>query len=299
MADEITGIVFNIQHFSIQDGSGIRTTVFLKGCPLRCTWCANPESQKIHPELMYVKKSCINCKCCLNNDPDKIVALDKEGKVDINPGLASKTNVTHYSNVCPAEAISVVGQEMTVSEVLGKVEQDEVFYKHSYGGMTISGGEPLSQPEFTEALLKEARNKGIHTAIETTGYAPYETVKRIYSNLDQIITDIKIMNNEKHKRYTGVSNTLILENFRRMRLEFPDIPVLVRTPIVPGVNDSKDEISTIHDFIIKFPNVKYELLKFHRLGEPKYLGLGRSFYHENKKVDEDLFQKLVEKYSIS
>ena len=296
--EERKGIVFNIQHFSIQDGTGIRTTVFLKGCPLRCTWCANPESQQIYPELTYVKKSCINCKSCLANDPDGIVSLDDAGNVQVNPACAKKEHVAHYGAVCPAEAISVMGKEMTVAEVLHKVEQDEVFYRHSYGGMTVSGGEPLSQADFTEELLRKAKEKGIHTAIETTGFAPYPVVQRIYTHLDQIITDIKLMDDEKHKYYTGVSNELILDNFRKMRKDFPDIPVLVRTPVVPGVNDNEEEIGAIHDFVSGFPGVRYELLKFHRLGEPKYQGLGRIWEHENAELDDELYQRLVERYSL-
>lgn len=204
----------------------------------------------------------------------------------------------HYGAVCPAEAISVMGQEMTVSEVLHRVEQDEVFYRHSYGGMTVSGGEPLSQADFTEELLSRAKSRGIHTAIETTGYAPYPVVKRIYAQLDQIITDIKLMDEEKHKQFTGVSNALILDNFKKMRTDFPDTPVLVRTPVVPGVNDNAEEIGAIHAFVSQFSNVSYELLKFHRLGEPKYEGLGRTWQHEKDEPDDALFQDLVERFAI-
>ena len=296
--EEIKGTVLNIQHFSIQDGSGIRTTVFLKGCPLRCTWCANPESQRFEQELAYIRKSCINCKSCLKNDPDGIVSVDENGCVCVNPRLAKKCNVLIYADACPAEAISVMGKQMTVDEVLERVLEDEVFYHHSYGGITISGGEPLSQPKFTEELLKRAKEKGINTAIETTGYAPYNIMKRIYKYLDQIITDIKLISDEKHIFFTGVSNELILNNFKKMREDFPDIPVLVRTPVVPGVNDNEEEIKLIYDFVSQFPNVRYELLKFHRLGEPKYEGLGRKFKHENDKVDDTLYNHLVERFSI-
>lgn len=198
------GIVFNIQHFSIQDGSGIRTTVFLKGCPLSCLWCANPESQCARPELTYSKRSCINCKSCLKQDVDQIVSLDENGTVRIHPEQAK--HVSHYGELCPAQALTVMGEKKTVKEVIDVVEQDAVFYKHSFGGMTLSGGEPLMQADFSAALLEEAKKRHIHTAIETTGFSTYPNMQKVFSKLDFIIYDIKLMDEEKHKKYTGVSN---------------------------------------------------------------------------------------------
>lgn len=284
------GMVFNIQHFSIQDGSGIRTTVFLKGCPLSCQWCANPESQCIRPELTYSKKNCINCKSCLYQDIDHIVSCDATGQVQID--LRRVKNTCYYGEICPAQALAVIGERKSVKEVIDIVEQDAVFYKHSYGGMTLSGGEPLMQPEFAAALLEEAKKRHIHTAIETTGFAVYTNVQQVFSKLDSIIYDIKMMDEKKHKKYTGVSNQLILENFRKMREEFSAIPVLVRTPVIPGINDTQDDIAAICDFIRSFPNVSYELLKFHRLGEPKYEALGRKWKIEAKELEEEKWEKL-------
>lgn len=292
MGTKQEGIVFNIQHFSIHDGTGIRTTVFLKGCPLSCVWCANPESQKLEPELTYSKKSCIQCKSCLLHDIDRIVKKEADGTITVHPEKAK--HVCHYGELCAAEAMTVMGNKKSVQEVLDQVEQDAVFYKHSLGGITLSGGEPLMQPEFAQALLKETKRRHIHTAIETTGCAKYETVQKVFKHLDLIIYDMKSLDDEKHKKYTGVSNRIILENFEKMRKDFPNTPVLVRTPVIPGINDTKEDIMAIRDFIRPFPNVSYELLKFHRLGEPKYKSLGRTWKMEGKELDEDLWNSLRE-----
>lgn len=286
---EHKGIVFNIQHFSIQDGSGIRTTVFLKGCPLSCLWCANPESQNRKPELTYSPKSCIRCQSCLRQDVDGIVQWTQE---NVRIFTEKAEHIGHYGEICPARALAVMGEYKTVDEVMNVVEQDAVFYRHSYGGMTLSGGEPLMQPDFSASLLDEAKKRHIHTAMETTGFSSYEYVQNIFSKLDFIIYDIKMMDDEKHKKYTGVSNGLILDNFKKMRKEFPNTPVLVRTPVIPDVNDSEEEIVRIRDFVKAFPNTSYELLKFHRLGEPKYEALGRKWEMGAKELDEGKWERL-------
>lgn len=288
----IKGIVFNIQHFSIHDGEGIRTTVFLKGCPLRCHWCANPESQRLDPELSYIRSSCIQCGECRKCENNTVAQAGENGEIKIDVGKCQ--NAEKYRNVCPAEALKVMGENMTVEEVIKKVEEDSVFYRNSFGGMTLSGGEPLLQADFAEALLKEAGHHYIDTNIETTGYAKYENVYKVFRHLNSIIYDIKILDDEKHRFYTGVSNELILDNFVKMRKDFRDIPVLVRTPVIPGVNDNVKEIRGIKEFICKFPNVSYELLKFHRFGVPKYEALGRKCTVAEANLDDDLFEELKE-----
>ena len=287
---EQTGMVFNIQHFSIQDGSGIRTTVFFKGCPLACQWCSNPESQCMRQELAYSQKNCINCKSCLAKDVDNIVRCDETGKIHIHPENAK--NICHYEEICPAQALMVMGEKKTVKQVIDIVEQDAVFYKYSFGGMTLSGGEPLMQADFAAALLEEAKKRHIHTTIETTGFSSYENVQKVFSKLDFIIYDIKMLDEVKHEKYTGISNQLILENFVKMREEFPEIPVLVRTPVIPRVNDTEEEICAIRDFIRPFPNVSYELLKFHRLGESKYEALGRKWKMKARELEESRWEQL-------
>ena len=288
----IQGMVFNIQHFSIQDGAGVRTTVFLKGCPLRCKWCANPESQKMYPELAFAKTSCIRCQSCKKNDADGIISVGEDGEISVRPD--GTEHPEHYAELCPAEALSVLGEKQTVAEVLKEVEKDAVFYRNSFGGLTVSGGEPLSQAEFTEALLREAKHRHIPTCIETTGYAPYEHFRAVLLQLDQVIMDIKLLDDGRHKEATGVSNKRILENFRRMCEEFPEKPILIRTPVIPGVNDRLEDIKEILGFIMPFPNVSYELLKFHRLGAGKYESLGRDWEIREKELDEVIWNEIVE-----
>lgn len=284
------GLVFNIQHFSIQDGEGIRTTVFLKGCPLRCTWCANPESQRPVPELEYISSKCINCGSCLKCDPDRIASRDIKGRISVCVNAVK--NAEAYRRVCPAEAMHVMGEYKTVDEVIDQVEADSIFYRYSFGGMTLSGGEPLMQPDFSRELLVEAHRRYIDTSIETTGFASYENVRKVFAELDSIIYDIKLFDADKHRYYTGVGNEVILDNFRRMRKEFPDTPVLVRTPVVPGVNDDEAEIVNIRNFISEYPNVSYELLKYHRLGQPKYEALGREYGLGDVDIEASRFEHL-------
>ena len=286
------GIVFNIQHFSIHDGEGIRTTVFLKGCPLRCAWCSNPESQRVSPELSYIRSRCIQCGECRNCEDSRAVTVHENGTVAVD--VTRCVDAENFRDVCPAQALTVMGEHMSVEEVIKRVEEDSAFYRNSFGGVTVSGGEPLMQADFTEALLKEARHRYIDTNIETTGYAAYENVYRVFRHLDSIIYDIKILDDEKHCYYTGVSNARILDNFEKMRRDFSDTPVLVRTPVIPGVNDNEEEIRAIRDYISQFPNVSYELLKFHRFGVPKYSSLGREYKFCEEDLDPELFEKLKE-----
>lgn len=288
----LKGIVFNIQHFSIQDGEGIRTTVFLKGCPLRCRWCANPESQRPGPELSYIRSRCIQCGECRKCENGRSVTTGAGGELVID--VTRCMDAENYRSVCPAQALCVMGNYMSVDDVIEKVEEDSIFYRNSFGGMTLSGGEPLMQADFSEAILKEARHRYINTNMETTGYADYESVYKVFRHLDSIIYDIKSLNDEKHRFYTGVSNERILSNFEKMRRDFKEIPVLVRTPVIPGVNDTVEDIKGIRDYISRFPNVSYELLKFHRLGIPKYTSLGRTYDFCEDDLDQDLFEKLKE-----
>lgn len=287
-----TGHIFNIQHFSIQDGTGIRTTVFLKGCPLRCVWCANPESQGFAQELVYSSDRCIGCRSCKTVDCDHITEERQDGSFFVHSEKAKHCEL--YAEICPAEALSVMGKRKTVEEVLKQVEQDAVFYRNSYGGMTVSGGEPMSQCEFTEALLKEAGRRHIHRAIETTGYAAWDTAKKIFAELDLIIMDIKMLDDAKHRKYTGVSNQVILENFRKMRETFPQTVTLIRTPVIPGVNDETEELKNIRDMVTAYPNTTYELLKYHRLGVSKYETLGRELPFDRKEFDDARWNEILE-----
>ena len=258
------GCVFNVQKYSVHDGPGIRTIVFLKGCPLRCKWCCNPESQLAKPQIAYNPEKCIGDVCQL------------------------------CAKACPAKSISLYGEYQKPSYFINKVEEDAIFYSRSEGGLTLSGGEPTMQTEFAVELLRDAKNRGITTAIETCGVIPWDTCHEVYDYLDYIHFDIKHMNSEKHKEWTGHGNEVILETFRKMREAHPDVHCIARTPIVPGFNDTEEDIIAIRDFVKQFPNTEYEVLKYHRYGTTKYDFIGREYPMGTEELDGEWFKHLKE-----
>jgi len=283
-----TGRVLNIQHFCTHDGPGIRTTVFLKGCPLRCKWCSNPESIHPKPELAYNPNKCIGekqCGFCLKTCPESAIFVVRSGdeaddKVRINWDLC--TNCGKCVPVCPTEALYLFGKEMTVEEVLAEVEQDGTFYRESGGGITVSGGECLLQPDFTAALLAEAHRRGINTAIETAGNVPWPFMEKVLQHVDLMLHDHKLTDPERHKKWCGVTNERILANFKKAYETFPEKRFVARTPLIPGVNDDEGHIRSVLAFIRPHPNViDYELLPYHRFGESKYGFLGRVYELED------------------
>lgn len=286
---EASGLVFNIQQYSVHDGPGIRTVVFLKGCPLRCRWCSNPESQLPCPQLGWTEKDCIVCRSCVSGLPELHCRFEPNGLYWEETGLPDADTVR---KVCPTQALHIIGEWKTVSQVLDQVEEDSVFYENSGGGMTLSGGEPLMQAEFAEQLLEEAGNRRIHRAMETTGYAGWEALERVARHLDYLLYDVKFFRDDLHRSQTGVSNRQILENLRRVRKEFPTLSIRVRTPVIPGVNDTAEEISAIAAFLQTIPNVEYELLKYHRFGAAKYKTLHRSYPMGDAELSEERFQEL-------
>lgn len=248
------GRIFDIQRYSIHDGTGIRTIVFLKGCVLRCRWCCNPESQEYAVQTMMV-----------------------QGKP------------------------KVIGKDVTVAEVLKEVEKDRPYYRRSFGGMTLSGGESLCQPDFTLALLMGARQKGIHTAMESMGCASFEVIQKILPYLDQYLLDIKHMNPAKHKEFTGHDNLLMLENARKIA-ESKETQLSIRVPVIPTFNDTPEEIREIALFAAKLPGVeRIHLLPYHRLGQDKYEGLGREYFMKDvlppTKEHMNLLKQTVEQCS--
>lgn len=273
------GLIFNIQQFSVHDGPGIRTIVFLKGCPLRCQWCANPESQYNQPELAYNENKCIGtleCRLCFQVCGNgAIEEVGQQKKVKINRKLC--INCGECVKACPSKALEIFGKYMSINEVLKIVEEDSVFYSRSGGGLTLSGGEPLLQAEFAYGLLKEAKRRGMDTAIETCGYTEWKNIEKVCQYVDTVFYDIKSIDSDKHKRFTNVSNNIILQNFQELCRRFSETPVIVRTPVVPGFNDTEEDILAIINFIKGFPNVKYELLPYHRFGESKYAYLGKNY----------------------
>ena len=251
---QVKGRIFDIQRYSIHDGRGIRTIVFLKGCPLRCRWCCNPESQEYKIQTMMV-----------------------EGKP------------------------KVIGRDVTVDEVMDVVEKDRDYYRRSGGGLTLSGGESLGQPEFAKALLQAAKKSGIHTAMESMGCAPYEVIQEILPYLDTYLMDIKHTDPGKHKEFTGKSNELMLENARKIAAGGMT-ELVIRVPVIPTFNDTPEEIAGIAKFADKLPGVKkIHLLPYHRLGQDKYDGLSREYLMKDILPPEpdqmQMLKKVVESVS--
>ncbi len=287
------GLVFNIQRYSVHDGPGIRTIVFLKGCPLNCRWCSNPESQSGQPELAFNANKCIgeaDCGLCGQACRQGAVKTAGDGKIELDRTRCDAC--FSCVDACPAKALHIFGQPMTVDEILKAAEADGVFYGRSGGGITLSGGEPLAQGAFTVALLKEAKRRRINTAMETCGLGDWAVLAEAAKYLNTIIFDIKTLDAQKHQEYTGVANEAILANFGRLCEEFPALPKLVRTPVVPGFNDSEEDIAAIAAFLAGKTNVDYELLAYHRLGQPKYRYLDRDYPLDDLKLDDDKFKAL-------
>lgn len=268
---EAKGIVFNMQRFSVHDGPGIRTIVFLKGCPLRCTWCSNPESQTLNPVIMYQPEECIHCGRCL--------LVCKHGALSPdNPGLVDRSKCKgcgECAAVCPTGALTLKGKAMTVTEVIKELKKDATAFRRSGGGVTISGGEGLVQHEFTTQLLRACHAQGWNTAIETTGYASPEIVEKVIPHVDLVLMDIKSMNGEKHKEQCGVDNQLILDNAKRISQISKTV---VRVPVIPGFNYTKEDIDAIAAFVKTLNGVTtLHLLPYHSLGSNKYELLGREY----------------------
>lgn len=296
--------VFNIQTYCIHDGPGIRVTVFVKGCPLRCSWCANPESNLKKPQLMFYKDKCTGCGRCVTACPQKAVTLvEQEGTVRAVTDRIRCVDCGACVKGCPAEAREIAGEIMNVQTALDRVLQDKLFLDTSGGGMTISGGECLACPDFTENLLMAAHEEGISTAVESSCYASEEVIDRVYAHVDLALCDIKHMDPEKHKMYTGVDNERILKNIVHINRDL-HVPVWVRVPTIPGHNDSEENIDAMARFVKEnlAPDTRVCLLPYHRLGESKNESLGHSMdWSIEIPSDEHMnhLKDIVESYGIT
>ena len=289
------GLIFSIQKYSVHDGPGIRTVVFLKGCPLHCLWCSNPESQNPKPQLAYNKNKCLGmeaCARCVDVCTAGALKWNDDNKIRVDWNICNSCLLT-CADECPSEALIVYGQTMSVEEILSRVQEDGAFYSRSGGGMTLGGGEPMQQPDFAIAILREARRRRIKTAIETCGYCKFDDLEEACQHLNHLLFDLKVMDPEKHKQVTGFSNELIHKNLLGIREKFPNLPIRVRTPVIPGVNDSEQEIGRILEFIKDFQNTEYEMLGYHRLGSPKYEYIGCTFPMGDKVLAEGTMANLV------
>lgn len=264
------GLVTNIQRFSIHDGPGIRTTVFLKGCNLHCFWCHNPEDIRLNAEVQFFPERCISCGACVERCPQGAHRFLDDGSHLFLRDLCDGCGIC--IDTCYAKGLVLVGSRMSAAQVIAEVVEDQAFYTTSGGGVTISGGEPLLQFDFTYSVLSRCRALGIHTAIETAANFPWERVAAILPVTDLVMMDIKHMDSATHRRCTGAPNERILSNALRLGRE-PQ-PLIVRTPIVPGVNDSVEQVQAIASFVAQLPNlVYYELLPYHPMAKSKYRSL--------------------------
>ena len=297
---EATGVVFNIQRFSIHDGPGIRTTVFLKGCPLRCGWCSNPESMNPYPEIITRDIKCITCGKCVEACSQQAIAVVEDTRV-IQWGNCNYC--MKCAEVCPSGAIAAAGRHMTVAEVMDTVARDASFYRRTGGGMTLSGGEPLVQSEFALKLLQEAKRRGLHTALDTTGHADWGILDEILNFTDLVLYDVKHLDPARHQEGTGVPNERILENLRKT-LAKGGPRVWVRHPVIPRFSDSEEELEELCKLVLSLnpPAEKISLLAYHKFGEPKYAAMGRVYpWKEIPTISDERigeFKKLVESHGI-
>ena len=269
-----TAVVLNIERYAIEDGPGIRTLVFLKGCPLRCEWCANPESQIKRPQLIYYRSECAGCMRCVIQCPYNAIKNDSE--FGLVADVARCTACGICTDVCYYGAREVLGKRMTISEVMEVIEKDKMFYDLSGGGVTISGGEPLIYPGFVNELTRECRVKGIHTAVETSLSISKQRILKSLQYADLIFADIKHIDSQVHRNHTGADNERILENITLV--DSLGIPLIIRIPFIPGFNDDVTVLEEIFFRASKIKNLQWvEILPYHRLALGKYAGLGRDY----------------------
>ncbi len=266
------GWIFDIKRFAVHDGPGIRTTIFLKGCSLQCQWCHNPESINSQPELMLHTRRCISCDTCLTVCPTGAHQKTERGERTFDRGRCDLCGRCVAS--CYAEALVMVGRRVSVDDVMAVVREDAPFYERSGGGVTLSGGEPLVQGDFTVALLSQCQAEGFHTAIDTCGNVKWRVINRVLPYVDLVLYDVKHISPHQHKRYTGASNRLILNNLRR--LCNCGVHVEIRMPIIPTINDSQKTIESTARYLGSLNNITaVRLLPYHRLAGSKYQSLGR------------------------
>lgn len=269
-----TGLVFDIKRFSIHDGPGIRTTVFLKGCPLHCPWCHNPESQDLKPDVMLRPSRCIGCQACIEVCPEHAISTDKSGTVITDRTLCVRCGTC--TETCYAEARQRIGEELTVAEVMKIIESDLDFYEESGGGATLSGGEPLLQKDFVSDLLAQCKKREIHTAIDTSGAVAWKVFDRVRADTDLFLYDLKLMDDRLHREVTGVGNRRILENLQKLSALGHEINL--RFAVIPGINDSDENIQKIGEFAAGLPRRHtISILPYHAAAADKYKRLELSY----------------------
>lgn len=273
----MSGIIFNIERFAIHDGPGIRTLVFLKGCPLRCLWCSNPEGQNREPEILFDAEKCNECGSCIKACGRGIIERI-HGAAKLRIKRERCDGCGDCAKACKefgTDALQIAGRCVSVQETMNEIVKDRIFYENSGGGVTLSGGEPLMQPEFTRSLLVGCKDAGLHTAMETTGFASFDSFRRILKSVDLVLFDIKHMDSGLHKEFTGVTNKLIIRNAER--ISDLNVPLIARIPVIPGYTDPAQNLERTARFIDKLNVDEVHLLPYHFFGSSKYGRLGREY----------------------
>ncbi|MFZ5809455.1 MAG: glycyl-radical enzyme activating protein [Chloroflexota bacterium] len=281
--DTLSGVIFDIRKYSIHDGPGIRTAVFLKGCPLSCWWCHNPEGRSPEIEIIQRDNRCIRCGACLSVCEDGATYQQND---QILLDRAKCTLCGACVDECYAEARQLIGKRMNLAQVMTEIETDLPFYEQSNGGVTFSGGEPLMQPRFLKALLSACRQQGIHTALDTCGYASWNLIDSLRQDVNLFLYDIKVLDDTLHRKFTGVSNHLILDNLRRLSQCGSNI--IVRFPLIPGVNDNEEQVRQLAELVNSLSNVsEIDILPYHSSAINKYNSLGLDYSLEGLASPQD------------
>lgn len=301
-AAPVQGLIFDIDRYAIHDGPGVRCLVFMKGCPIRCLWCSNPEGQEFFPEVAYFPGKCIGCGTCVEACPQNAIEM-VGGRPKTDWDLCK--NCGACTEQCYAGARKLFGTTVSSDELFERVKRDIVFFRNSGGGVTIGGGEAVAQPEFVTEFLKICKGENLHTAIETCGYCPWKNLKEIAQYTDLVVYDIKQMDPEKHKMYTGVSNKRILENLIKLSRE--NVDLLIRIPVIPGHNEDEENIRLTTKFVMEELDLarfeRLELLPYHKLGAFKYTRLGRTYSLNSLQAPSDekmeALKKIVESFGLT